>query len=1096
MKKISIALYVSLFFTTFINAQIKILFDATKAETAANADWQIDADLFNVSFGSGNPNTNGSGTEANPQRYPSPSQSNIDSLTPESYWKGGLSSWGIECVKKGYQVETLPIGGSITYGNSSNPQDLSNYTVFVVDEPNILFTTNEKNAILQFVQNGGGLMIIADHDMSDRNFDGYDSPTIWNTMMGNGNPFGFYFNLEDFSQSTTNIPNLPNDSLLNGVFGTVSKVQFNGGTSMTLTPSTNSTVKGIVYKTGSSFGNSNVMVAYSRYGLGKVVAIGDSSPEDDGTGDDNDVLYDGWLGNATGNHRKLVMNATVWLATKPFSIELTKSDCNCFGSNNGTASVVPKGGSGIYSYKWSNGKTTSSISNLKSGIYTVTVNGGSSLVGSVTITEPTDITINEQIQNITCKNKIGQIETFVTGGTQNYVFKWSNNNQTNKLIVSQGGFYTLTVTDNNGCMKSKQYEITVDTLIPNVEILGDSVINCLKSQIELIGNSSTQGVSYHWFGNGINENSKSIIVQNKGQYSLQITNPINSCVGTKIIEIKQDTIKPQIIIEGNSIISCSNSTISLKGMSDVSGLIYEWVGKGIASNQSEIIVMDSGLVELKVMNPQNGCKNAAQKTIEKNTTIPSISIEGNSIINCSNSTILLKGISDVSGLSYEWVGIGIASNQSEIIVTDSGLVELKVTNPQNGCKNMAQKIIEKNTTIPSISIEGNSIINCSNSIVLLKGISDVSVLSYEWVEKGIVSNQSEIIVTDSGLIELKVTNPQNGCKNAVQKTIEKNTSIPSISIEGNSIINCSKPTVLLKGISDVSGLSYEWVGIGIASNQSEIIVTDSGLIELKVTNPQNGCKNTAQKIIEKNVQLPERGILGEDTLTCYRKEIDLVAKAQNKTYEWRRMDSVLSIKNSLLIHEIGNYQLKVTDTLNGCFIIDSISIVYDDNHPEISSFIIKDETNNLTNGSLFIEILGGKKPYSFQWKDSTGMIISTAQNLENVSNGKYQVIVTDNNGCSTFKFFTLSNIITLINDLNNEDIEIFPNPTSRILNFVLKNRDEILSISIYNENGQLLKSQYIINGNSIDLDEFQNGLFYLSIKTQKMLYWKKLILIK
>ena len=114
----------------FSFAQIKILFDATKAQTAGNADWQIDADLYNVSYGSGNPSTNGSGTEANPQRFPTPSQSTIDSLTPESYWKGGLSSWGIECVKRGYQVETLPIGGIITYGNTSNAQDLSNYNVF------------------------------------------------------------------------------------------------------------------------------------------------------------------------------------------------------------------------------------------------------------------------------------------------------------------------------------------------------------------------------------------------------------------------------------------------------------------------------------------------------------------------------------------------------------------------------------------------------------------------------------------------------------------------------------------------------------------------------------------------------------------------------------------------------------------------------------------------------------------------------------------------------------------------------------------------------------------------------------------------------
>src|SRR6202000_1879437 len=106
-----------------------------------------------------------------------------------------LSSWGISLVKLGYHVETLPSTGTITYGNSSNPQDLSNYNVFVIDEPNKKFTTAESNAIVSFVKNGGGLFMISDHTGSDRDNDGWDSPAIWNDLMTNNtvasNPFGF-----------------------------------------------------------------------------------------------------------------------------------------------------------------------------------------------------------------------------------------------------------------------------------------------------------------------------------------------------------------------------------------------------------------------------------------------------------------------------------------------------------------------------------------------------------------------------------------------------------------------------------------------------------------------------------------------------------------------------------------------------------------------------------------------------------------------------------------------------------------------------------------------------------------------------------------
>ena len=320
MKKLLLVLLIISGFYFNLSAQTtKILFDATKAETAGNADWIIDADLFNIGYDTGIPKT-GTGNEANAQRLPTPAQSGITANTSESYWKGAISNWGIDCVKRGYTVETLPYNGLITYGNTSNPQDLKNYSAFIVCEPNIRFTTAEKTALIQYVQNGGGLMMVSDHDKSDRNNDGWDSPAIWNDLMTSNsikvNPFGISFDLKDYSETSSNIANLPADSILHGPFGTVTKVQWSGGTTMTISAAANSSVKGIIYKTGSSTtGSTNVFFAHSNYGLGKVAAIGDSSPCDDGSGDNNDVLYNGYITDASGNHQKLLMNAVIWLVS-------------------------------------------------------------------------------------------------------------------------------------------------------------------------------------------------------------------------------------------------------------------------------------------------------------------------------------------------------------------------------------------------------------------------------------------------------------------------------------------------------------------------------------------------------------------------------------------------------------------------------------------------------------------------------------------------------------------------------------------------------------------------------------------------------------
>ncbi|MDN3677860.1 hypothetical protein QWY90_11125 [Flavobacterium paronense] len=274
----------------------KFLFDATKAETAGNADWVLDAD-------------------SSPQRFPTPAQANVTATTTESFWRGGLSSWGIALAKLGHTVETLPSGTTITYGGT-NAQDLKNYDVFVVDEPNTRFTAAEKTAILTFVKNGGGLFMISDHTVSDRNNDGWDSPAIWNDLMSTNtvqtNPFGITITLNNFSETTSNRLSATTNPILNGSQGTVTQLKYSAGASMSINTTANTTVQGLIWRGSSSQGTTNIMCATATFGTGRVVVIGDSSPADDGTGATGDTLYPGWTELAS--HSRLHMNASLWLA--------------------------------------------------------------------------------------------------------------------------------------------------------------------------------------------------------------------------------------------------------------------------------------------------------------------------------------------------------------------------------------------------------------------------------------------------------------------------------------------------------------------------------------------------------------------------------------------------------------------------------------------------------------------------------------------------------------------------------------------------------------------------------------------------------------
>ncbi len=299
MKALSrfVVLLAGLFFLVPVLPAASILYDASHAETAGNADWVIDED------------------NSVPQRIPTPAQSAVTASTPETYWTGAISAWGIEMVKRGHQVETLPVGGAITFGNSANAQDLSRYTVFAVIEPNRVFSTAEKTAIVQYVQAGGRIFICADHINSDRDNDGWDSPRIWNDLFATNSvqtaPFGFVFNSDTISPANETADSSLDNPLTHGPAGTVTRFLYAAGASLTINPAANPSVRAAVW-TNASHTNSNVMVAFGTFGAGKFVATGDSSPIDDGTGAPGNNLFNGW-DDRNGDDARLIINATLWL---------------------------------------------------------------------------------------------------------------------------------------------------------------------------------------------------------------------------------------------------------------------------------------------------------------------------------------------------------------------------------------------------------------------------------------------------------------------------------------------------------------------------------------------------------------------------------------------------------------------------------------------------------------------------------------------------------------------------------------------------------------------------------------------------------------
>lgn len=306
LKRLSTFICTALLFALPLAAQQKsILFDAAHAQTAGNADWTLDEDSCGTA-----------------QRYPTPDQAGITSSTAETYWNGGHSAMGVDLVKKGFHVESLPVGARISYNDSTNPQDLKNYNVFVIPEPNIRFTATEASAIRSFVQNGGGLLMIADHAGADRNNDGWEPPEIFNDIMGSPSVFGITYNTNSADKTYGWFDDHPDVNYTTdtsspiiwaGAYGapTSSKgLGLFGSTSMTLSGA----AKGHIWRTVATHDTSTgVTFATSTYGTGRVAAVGDSSVTEDATNGCGHTTYLGY-NDTTYNNGLIIANAVAWLA--------------------------------------------------------------------------------------------------------------------------------------------------------------------------------------------------------------------------------------------------------------------------------------------------------------------------------------------------------------------------------------------------------------------------------------------------------------------------------------------------------------------------------------------------------------------------------------------------------------------------------------------------------------------------------------------------------------------------------------------------------------------------------------------------------------
>lgn len=153
---------------------------------------------------------------------------------------------------------------------------------------------------------------------------------------------------------------------------------------------------------------------------------------------------------------------------------LQTTPVSCGGTCDGSITATVTGGVGPYTYNWSNGGTTASISNLCAGVYTLTVSdaGGCTFTTQATVqTAANTLQLSFQVSDESCQNLCdGTIAAIVSGGATPYTYSWSNGGSSALINNLCDADYSLTVTDNNGCTISDVATVNAGNTTPDATI--------------------------------------------------------------------------------------------------------------------------------------------------------------------------------------------------------------------------------------------------------------------------------------------------------------------------------------------------------------------------------------------------------------------------------------------------------------------------------------------------------------------------------------------------------------------------------------------------------------------------------------------------
>ncbi len=696
-------------------------------------------------------------------------------------------------------------------------------------------------------------------------------------------------------------------------------------------------------------------------------------------------------------------------------VDVAIDDVPCFGDSNGTATATGSGGTGTFNYAWSTSPVLTfdqTINAVPAGSYTVTVTDGNGceVEEMITIEEPSVLDGFISPTQVACfEGNDGAATVFPTGGVEPYLFNWSNGSTGSSATSLMAGTYSVTVTDNNGCLVVVEEVIdepsgmTFTLVSTNLNCNGDN-----GGDIDLGVAGGMMPYSYLW-DDGETTQDRSLI--GAATYCVTVTDA-NNCTQDTCVTISEPTALTLDISSTTTTCMGNNTdgTATVMPSGGATGGMYTFLWSNLQTNSTATaLTADNYCV---TVTDGNGC--TAVECVDVNSpdaiVIDSI-IPTDVLCNGENTGLAEVFASGGNGaFTYLWSDqLAQFSNPANSLPTGTYIVTVT---DASMCTATASIFVDEPAVL-SVTIDPTDVLcfGGNDGAGTANPSGGVEPYNYAWnTLPGQFTQDINTLI--QGNYTVTITD-FNGCTTSASTTINEPATAVSAVIDQTfeSCFNQNESEAIVTP-SGGTGTNYtfEWnnspastnaTADNLAAQNYSVIVTD-----------ENGCQTTA------NISITELEEITASAITiapsCFESNdgqlgVNIVnggvggGDLNNYNYVWSNA-STNQLNSNLAA---GDYTLTVTDA-QGC----SGETTFSLSQPaEITATAIIDDTNcfGSADGQINVQITtqGGGFPIdSYQW-DANANNQST-QVATDLAIGNYLVTITDNTNCSAVVSFEVN----------------------------------------------------------------------------------------